>query len=79
MFIRRGGSAEDPWLNEKLWIFTTGAVVALLGMLLDNLWLMAGAGVILAGGIALRFVPRGADRQTDGDPAAADAETDEDR
>lgn len=58
MFIRRGGSGDDPWLNQKLWTFTIGAVVALVGMLLDNLWVMAAAGLILVGGVALRFIPR---------------------
>jgi hypothetical protein len=59
LFFRRGSRTDDPWLTEKLWLFTLGAVGALLGMLLDNGWVMALGGVALAGGLILRLVPRG--------------------
>jgi len=78
VFIRRGGSADDPWLNEKLWVFTIGAIVAMLGMLLDNLWVMGGAALILAGGVALRFVPRGDEGQRDGGGRRTDIDLDAD-
>jgi hypothetical protein len=45
-------------LVPKLWIFGIGALLALLGMALENDWLIGGAGVVLAVGIVLRFVRR---------------------
>jgi hypothetical protein len=60
MFFRRGTSHhDDPWLTEKLWLFTAGAVVALLGMLFDTSWLMGVGAFILACGVLIRFLPRG--------------------
>jgi len=59
MFFRRGVSDDDdPWLQAKLWIFTTGALLALLGMGLRNDWLMGAAGLVLGIGVVLRFVRR---------------------
>lgn len=58
MFYRRTAGDPDPWLQEKIWIFTAGAVAAMLGMLLDNQWVLVGAGILLAAGVLLRFVPR---------------------
>jgi hypothetical protein len=60
MFFRRGTShRDDPWLTEKLWLFTAGAVTAMLGMLLDNGWLMGFGAFLLACGVLIRFLPRG--------------------
>jgi hypothetical protein len=60
MFFRRGTSHhDDPWLTEKLWLFTAGAVSALLGMLLDTNWLMGVGALLLACGVLIRFLPRG--------------------
>lgn len=58
MFFRRGVSDDDPWLQVKLWLFTIGAMLALLGMGLQNDWLIGAAGIVLAGGLVLRFVGR---------------------
>jgi hypothetical protein len=60
MFFRRGTSHhDDPWLTEKLWLFTAGAVTAMVGMLLDTSWLMAVGAFLLACGVLIRFLPRG--------------------
>lgn len=58
MFFRRGVADDDPWLGPKLWIFGIGALLALLGMALENDWLIGAAGVVLAAGIGLRFLRR---------------------
>ena len=58
MFFRRGVSDDDPWLDVKLWLFSIGALLALLGMLLENDVLIGAAGVVLAMGVVLRFVRR---------------------
>jgi hypothetical protein len=63
MFFRRGASHhDDPWLVEKLWLFTAGAVAAIAGMLLDNAWLIAIAALLLVAGVFIRFLPRGQSR-----------------
>jgi hypothetical protein len=67
VFFRRSKVGDDPWLTQKMWIFTAGAGVALLGMLMDASWLIAIGALLLAAGIALRFVPR----RTDQSPEAA--------
>jgi hypothetical protein len=59
MFFRRGVPDNgDPWVTEKIWIFTSGALLAMVGMFLDNRWLMGAAGLLLLAGVLLRFVPR---------------------
>lgn len=58
MFFRRGVSDDDPWLDVKLWLFSIGALLALLGMLLERDVLIGAAGVVLATGVVLRFVRR---------------------
>jgi hypothetical protein len=66
MFFRRGlGDTPDPWLNAKLWTFSIAAILALLGMTLALDWLIGAAGILLAGGLLLRFLP--ADRHGDQD------------
>lgn len=69
MFFRRGVSDDDQWLQAKLWIFTVGALLALLGMGLRNDWLMGAAGLVLAIGVVLRFVSRKDGGSPPGDPA----------
>jgi hypothetical protein len=76
VFFRRGvSSKDDPWVAEKIWVFTVGALVAMVGMLLENPWLMGAAALLLLGGILLRFIPRGGDSDeggpTDRDGGAA--------
>jgi hypothetical protein len=58
VFFRRGVSDDDPWLQAKLWIFTIGALLALLGMILQSDWLVGAAGVVLGAGVLLRFIGR---------------------
>lgn len=58
MFFRRGVSDSDErWLAARMRIFGVGAVLALLGIGLQNDWLVGAAGLVLAGGILLRFLP----------------------
>ena len=60
MFFRRGVSDDDPWLQPKLWLFSIGALLALLGMALVNDWIIGAGAVFLIAGFGLRFVkPRG--------------------
>ncbi|MFO7894967.1 MAG: hypothetical protein R6U63_14740 [Longimicrobiales bacterium] len=59
MFFRRGVGGDDRWLQAKLWIFSIGALLALVGMFLENDWLIGGAGLVLAAGLVLRFLDRG--------------------
>lgn len=58
MFFRRGGGEEDDRLPEKIAIFTIGALLALVGMILQNDWVVGAAALVLAGGIFIRFAPR---------------------
>ena len=60
MFFRRGVS-DDGWLQVKLWLFSIGALLALVGMFLENDWVIGGAGLVLLAGFALRFLPRRVD------------------
>jgi hypothetical protein len=76
VFFRRGVSDDDPWLQVKLWIFTVGALLALLGMILQNDWLVGAAGVVLGAGVLLRFVGRGQHGQESGEEGS-DAGDDE--
>lgn len=63
MFFRRGVADDGRWLQAKLWIFSIGALLALVGMFLENDWVIGGAGLVLATGLLLRFLDRGdADR-----------------
>lgn len=57
MFFRRT-TGDDPRLGAKIALFTVGAVLAVVGMLLENDWVIAVAAAILLAGIALRFVGR---------------------
>ena len=69
MFFRRGVAEDDRWLQAKLWLFSIGAFLALLGMLLENDWLMGAAGVVLLAGFMLRFVGRSDGGESDaGEP-----------
>lgn len=57
MFFRRGVAEDDPWLRPKLWLFSAGALAAVVGMAMENDWLIGGAGVVLGIGVLLRFLP----------------------
>lgn len=58
MFFRRGGREEDDRLSEKIAIFTVGALLALLGMVLGNDWIVGVAALVLAAGVVIRFASR---------------------
>lgn len=58
MFFRRT-TRDDPRLPAKIALFTVGALLAIVGMILENDWVIAGAAVLLLAGIALRFSGRG--------------------
>lgn len=58
MFFRRGTS-HGRWLQAKIWTFSIGALIALVGMVLQNDWIIGLAALILAAGVALRFLDRG--------------------
>ena len=76
MFFRRGVAEDDRWLELKMWLFSIGALLALLGMLLENDWVMGAAGVVLLAGFLLRFAG-GSDAEERGDSDdAPDAQAD---
>ncbi|HUE77178.1 MAG TPA: hypothetical protein VMM83_04485 [Longimicrobiales bacterium] len=54
MFFRRT-TRDDPRLPAKIALFTVGALLAIVGMILENDWVIVGAAVILLAGMALRF------------------------
>lgn len=58
MFFRREGREDDDRLTEKIALFTVGALLALVGMILQNDWVVGVAALVLAGGIFIRFAPR---------------------
>lgn len=58
MFFRRGVEA-DRWLQAKMWLFSIGALLALVGMFLENSWVIGVAGLVLVAGFLLRFLPGG--------------------
>lgn len=57
MFFRRGVSDDDPWLKPKMWLFSAGAILALVGMGTERVWLIGIAGALLAAGVLIRFLP----------------------
>lgn len=60
MFFRRG-VRDDGHLPTKIALFTVGALIALVGMALRNDWVIGLAGIVLAAGFLLRFIPGGDD------------------
>lgn len=53
-YRRRDG---DQWLEWKVRIFSVAAALTLGGIYLDERWLTGTAIAVLAGGLALRFLP----------------------
>jgi hypothetical protein len=49
----------DPFLEWKVRLFSVGAVVALVGIYLDDRWVTGAALVLLGAGVLLRFLPGG--------------------
>lgn len=71
MFFRRG-VRNDEWLSARIALFTAGALLAVVGMVLRNDWVIGAAGLVLAAGIAVRFIPRGDEPDDSGTTGAAD-------
>ena len=72
MFFRRGVADDDPWLRPKMWLFSAGAILALVGMGTSSGWIIGIAGVVLASGLLLRFVPHPGDSNDGADDPAGD-------
>ena len=62
----------------KVRLFSLGAVLALVGIYLDNRWLTGSALVVLVGGVALRFFSSHAP-QTDEERGSGERNADLDR
>jgi len=50
-----------PFLEWKVRIFVTGAVLGLAGIFLDERWMVGAAIVVLVLGMAIRFLSHGPD------------------
>ena len=59
LFIARRGPREDRYLEWKIGLFSVAAVIALVGIFLDERWMTGTALVLLVGGMFLRFLPGG--------------------
>lgn len=73
MFFRRGVAEDDRWLEAKMWLFSIGALTALVGMLLENDWVMGVATIFLLAGFVLRFAGGSDDEDPDGEAPRSDA------
>ena len=62
------------FLAWKTRIFAVAAVIALVGMYLNNPYVTGTALVLLLVGVALRFVPERMARPSDSEPGESDAE-----
>ena len=75
MFFRRGVAADDRWLEAKMWLFSIGALTALVGMFLKNDWVMGAAAIFLLAGFLLRFAAGSGDEDSaDGEAPQPDAD-----
>lgn len=57
LFMDRTHRGPDPWLKWKVRLFQVGAVLAVIGMVAEENWVVAAGTVVLAVGFSLRFVP----------------------
>ena len=71
MFFRRG-LRDDGWLEAKIVLFGAGALLAVVGMSLANDWILGAAGLLLAAGVVLRFIPSRGDDHDDHAPTPRD-------
>jgi hypothetical protein len=53
------------YLEWKVRLFTLGAVLAVVGMAVDQVWMTWAAIVVLIAGMVLRFLPGGREREAD--------------
>jgi len=56
VFLDRSRRA-GPWLEWKVRLFAVAAVLALVGIYLDQQWMTGAAIVVLIGAMVLRFLP----------------------
>lgn len=77
MFVpsRSRRQGPDPRLDIKIGLFSVGAILALVGMLTDNRWVLVAATIILLAGFLLQF--RGRRTRADG-PDGDDVRAEED-
>ncbi len=55
-FPRRSRTTgPDPHLEIKIALFSVGAILALVGMYLENRWVVSAAIAVLAAGFLMRF------------------------
>ena len=59
LFIARRGPGEDRYLEWKSGLFSVAAVVAMVGIYLDERWMTGTALALLVAGMLLRFLPGG--------------------
>lgn len=67
MFFDRSRKA-GPYLEWKVRFFTVGAVLAVVGMALNQRWMTWSAIGVLVAGMLLRFLPAGRIREVDDVP-----------
>ncbi len=66
VFLDRRPRKDDRWLQLKVWSFTVGAVLAVVGMATEIEWLIWTAVGVLVPGFAARFFPQGEDGGEEG-------------
>ena len=66
MFLDRSRKA-GRYLEWKVRLFTLGAVLAVVGMAVNQRWMTWVAIVFLLAGLVLRFLPDGSERMNEGD------------
>jgi hypothetical protein len=61
---------DDRFLEWKIRLFTVAAVLAMVGIFLEERWMTGTAIVLLLGGMLLRFLPGGAPSVAEDDEEA---------
>lgn len=59
VFVDRTPRKHDRWLTLKVWSFSAGSVLAVVGMAWEANWMVYVAIGVLAVGFAARFFPQG--------------------
>ena len=77
MWLDRSRRGKDPLLQPRIWALSLGALLGLLGIGLDNEWIVWGGVGGLAAGILLRAWGRRAARGPGGDHLGPDPEAGE--
>jgi len=55
IFVNRSRRGPDPYVRAKTALFVVGAVAGLVGMRLENAWVISGAIAVLVVAVALRL------------------------